>query len=139
MTTTGKEQALITGASAGLGAAFARELAGRGMDLVLTARRQERLEELARELEARHGTKSLIVAADLARPEAPGEIFEAAVEAGIELDLLVNNAGYGIEGTFLECDWQRHADFIQVMVTSVVQLTWLVLPGMIERRRGRVI
>ncbi len=135
----GRRTALVTGASAGLGAAFARELAGQGHDLVLTARRRERLDGLADELREAQDTTSLVVPADLSSPAAPGEILAAVAEAGIDVDVLINNAGYGIPGHYQETDWQEHADFLQVMVVAVAQLTHALLPGMIERGYGRVV
>ncbi len=135
----GRRTALVTGASAGLGAEFARQLAARGHDLVLTARRLERLEALAVELGEAHGAASLMVAGDLSRPEAPGEILAAVADAGIEIDVLINNAGYGMPGFYLESDWREHADFLQVMVVAVAQMTHALLPGMVERGHGRVV
>ena len=131
--------ALVTGASAGLGAEFARQLAARGYDMVLTARRRERLDELAEELRESHGVSSLVVTADLANPTAVGEILAAIAEAGIDVHVLINNAGYGMPGHYLETGWQEHADFIQVMVVAVAQMTHALLPGMVERGFGRVI
>ncbi len=131
--------ALITGASAGLGTAYARELARRGADLVLTARREERLQALADELRAAHGVQVLVLPADLADPAAPARLLEAARGAGRRVDYLVNNAGYGLGGRFNQRPWQEHADFLQVMVTAVVQLTYLTLPAMREQGFGRVL
>lgn len=131
--------ALVTGASAGIGAAFARSLAAKGANLVLTARRGDRLTALAAEIEARHKVKTLIVAADLARPDAPEEIMAAIAKAGASVDILVNNAGYGLPGTFVANAWPAHRDFIEVMVTSCAHLARLVLPGMRERNWGRII
>lgn len=135
----GRRTALVTGASAGLGAEFARQLAGRGHDLVLTARRRERLDELAGELRETHGARSLVVPADLSRAAAPGEILASVDDAGIDVDVLINNAGYGMPGFYLETDWQGHADFLQVMVMAVAQMTHGLLPGMVERGYGRVV
>ena len=131
--------ALITGASAGIGAAFARELAASGHALVLVARRRDRLDALARELEAAHGTRFLVVEADLARPEAPARIFEATRAAGARVEVLVNNAGYGVPGALVSQPWERHRDFIQVLMTSAVELCHLYLPAMRERGGGTVI
>lgn len=135
----GRRTALVTGASAGLGAGFARELAARGHDLVLTARRRERLDELAGELRNAHGANSLVVPADLSDPAAPGEILASVAAEGIDVDVLINNAGYGMPGFYVETDWQDHADFLQVMVVAVAQLTHGLLPGMVERGFGRVV
>lgn len=139
MNNTTKRTALVTGASAGIGEAFARAYARQGMDLVLTARREDRLEELARELGRQHGCQSVVLPADLAQPDAPHDLFVATTAAGAKVDVLVNNAGYGVGGHFQHSGWRQHADFIQVMVTAVTHLTHLYLPGMIERGYGRVI
>ena len=139
MTDRQPRTALITGASAGIGEAFARLLAEDGYDLVLTARRLQRLQELGRELGERHGVAVTSLAADLSDPEAPRRISEQLYEAGIDVDFLINNAGYGIPETFLRVDWEKHADFLQVMVTAVCALTYQLLPGMIERGYGRII
>ena len=131
--------ALVTGASSGIGEAFCRELAADGFDLVLTARREERLGELGKELERMHGVKALAVPADLADPEAPRQLLAVVDKAGLEVDVLVNNAGYGLPGHYLDYPWERHAEFVQVLLTAVAHTTRLVLPGMVERGWGRLI
>ncbi len=133
-----KRLILITGASAGIGAAFARAYAAQGRDLALTARRADRLRALADELRARHGTESLILPADLADPEAPERILNQLQAQGRAPDGLVNNAGYGGGGA-LAGDWRVHADFLQVMVRAPVQLARLAAPGMAARGYGRVL
>jgi len=130
--------ALVTGASAGIGAAYARELAARGCQLVLTARRADRLEALAAELQARHGTRSECIAADLADPAAPGALCAEIERRGIAVDVLINNAGYGVPGHFTKPDWRAHADFIQVMLTAPCELVYKLLPGMQQRGYGRI-
>lgn len=134
-----KPVALVTGASAGIGAAFARDLAGRGHDLVLTARRAERLHALATELEQRHGTASTVLTADLDLPETPAALVSALSERGLKIDMLVNNAGYGLPGYLLDQDWPAHQRFLQIMASAPVELAWRLLPGMLERGRGHVI
>src|SRR6266403_1786470 len=131
--------ALVTGASAGIGAALAEELAGGGTHLVLTARRKERLDELARALTAKHKVKTSVFAADLAEPSAPEKIFAFTKEKGIEIDLLVNNAGFGRLGEFPSVEKQRLLDMVQVNCSAVVHLTRLYLPEMLARRRGDVL
>jgi hypothetical protein len=131
--------ALITGASAGIGEAFARVFAEHGFDLVLTARRADRLEQVARAVAQRCGIDARIVVADLADPAAPAAILAQATDAGRPVDVLVNNAGYGLPGRFLDSGWDEHARFIQVMMTAVTELVCRSLPGMIERRYGRII
>jgi uncharacterized protein len=130
--------ALVTGASAGIGAAFARELAARGHRLVLTARREDRLLALAAELRERHGTQVEIVTADLARPAAVEELCAEIERRGIAVDVLINNAGYGVAGQYPAQPWQVHADFIQVMVTAPCELAYRLLPGMQQRGYGRI-
>ena len=130
---------LITGASAGIGAAFARELAALGHDLVLTARRVDRLEALAGELREKHGVSVTVLPNDLADPDAPQLLCEALQERGLQVDWLINNAGYGVPGSFLANDWKTHADFLQVLLTAPTELAWRLLPGMRKRGYGRVI
>jgi len=128
--------ALITGASAGIGATFARAYADRGKTLVLTARRGDRLRELAASLAP---VRCEVIEADLADRDAPQQLAREIERRGLVIDTLVNNAGYGVTGSFLSRDWQTHADFLQVMVTSVCELTHRLVPGMRARKHGRVI
>jgi short-subunit dehydrogenase len=131
--------ALVTGASAGIGRAFALALAARGHDLVLTARRTDRLDALAEEVRKTHGTGTLVVAADLADEAAPKQIVDAVHAAGIEVDYLVNNAGYGIRERFLNTPWETHAHFLRVMVDSWLELTHRLAPAMVRRGHGRIV
>jgi short-subunit dehydrogenase len=130
---------LITGASAGIGAAFARALAARGHDVVLTARRTERLETLARELRKAHGTQVTVITNDLADPHAVEQLCNTLDERGLQVDWLINNAGYGVPGRFDQVDWQVHADFIRVLMTAPTELAWRLIRGMRERRYGRIV
>ncbi len=130
--------ALVTGASGGIGLELARKLAEEGYDLVLVARSADRLEALAAELREQHGRSVTVVVSDLARPEAPEEIARSAAEAGITVDVLVNNAGFANYGRFHESDRRRELDMIQVNVTALTHLTHLLLPGMVERGSGRI-
>jgi short-subunit dehydrogenase len=136
---TVRRRALVTGASAGIGAEFARQLAARGCDLVLTARREDRLQALAAGLRAKHGIDVQVVADDLADPAAPPRVVAAATRDGRAIDILVNNAGYGVPGRYDKVDWTTHAQFMQVLVTAPLQLCHLVLPAMRERGHGRII
>lgn len=131
--------ALVTGASAGIGAAFARELAARGASLVLTARRAERLESLAAELREKHGTRCECIAADLADPAGVEKLCVEIAHRGIAIDILVNNAGYGVPGSFLAPSWQTHADFFRVLMIVPCELTYKLLPGMQQRGYGRIL
>jgi uncharacterized protein len=131
--------ALVTGASAGIGVALARQLAAGGAHLVLTARRQERLETLARELTSKHNVKTEVCAADLAQADAAEQIFRFTESKGIRVDVLVNNAGFGSYGEFAKSDLSWMLNMVQVNCSAVVHLTRLYLPGMVERRRGYVL
>ncbi|MDB4433365.1 SDR family NAD(P)-dependent oxidoreductase [bacterium] len=131
------EWALITGASAGIGAAFARELARQGISCVLTARRGERLRALAAELEGRHGIATRAVPVDLADPDGADRLAEAV--ADLEIAVLVNNAGFGHAGRFEGNDPERLRAMIQVNCVAPVVLTSRLLPGMRERRRGAIV
>ena len=131
--------ALVTGASAGIGAAFARELAARGAALVLTARRADRLDSLAAELREKHGAQCECIAADLADPSGAQTLCTEIARRGIAIDILVNNAGYGVPGSFLTPSWQTHADFIRVLMTVPCELVYKLLPGMQQRRYGRIL
>src|SRR5258708_39722177 len=130
--------ALVTGASAGIGAAFARILASHGYDVALTARRADRLEHLAEEISLRYGVEALAVTADLAEPEAPGQILDFLTAHGRTVDALVNNAGYGLPGAYADTRWEDQRAGIQVMMTAPAALAHRVLPGMIHRKFGPV-
>ena len=134
-----RRTALITGASAGIGRELARVFAREGFDLVLVARRRERLDELAAELERNTAAKSRVLVEDLADPAAPARIAAMLAHEGIVIDALVNNAGYGLGQPFTRATWPQEAAFLQVLLTSLVQLTHLFVPGMIERKWGRVL
>lgn len=129
--------ALVTGASAGIGAALARELARDGAKLILTARRKERLEALAAELTAQ-GTEVRIVTADLTDRAAPQAIYDATAGAGLVVDILINNAGLGHYGEFVSLDLAQELSQVRVNCEAVVHLSRLFVPGMVERRRGWV-
>jgi len=131
--------ALVTGASAGIGAAFARILASHGYDVALTARRTDRLEKLAEEISLRYGVETLTITADLAESEAPGQILDYVTARGRTVDALVNNAGYGLSGSYADTRWKDQRAFIQVMMTAPAELAHRVLPGMVHRRFGRIV
>jgi len=139
MTLQSRRVALVTGASAGIGKAFAEQLAIQGHDLVITARRAERLESLARELRAEHDTRVEVIAADLSDPSASQTLFDAIHQRGMFIDVLVNNAGYGLGGGYRSTSWQQNAELLQVLVTAVAHLTHLCVPGMVERGYGRIV
>jgi uncharacterized protein len=129
--------ALITGASAGIGIALAREFAEHGAKLILSARRKDRMEALALEL-AEKGAEVRIVAADLNDPAAPQLIYDATVGAGINVDILINNAGLGQYGEFAQSPVEQEISQVRVNCESMVRLTRLFVPHMVERRRGWV-
>lgn len=128
--------ALVTGASSGIGAAIAREYARRGVPLILTARRADRLQTLAAELSAQ--VRIEVIAADLADPATPARLVEEIRRRNLGVRILVNNAGYGVPGRFPASDWSTHAAFLQVMVGAVCELTWRLLPD-IRAGRGRIV
>lgn len=130
---------LITGASAGIGAEFARQYAALGWDLALTARRIDRLDSLARELEETYEVATQVIAQDLARATSVDAILKEIAETGRHVDGIVNNAGYGLPGTFFNTKWKDQAAFLRVLYTAPIELTHKVLPGMAERGFGRII
>jgi len=131
--------ALITGASAGIGMELARLLAADGTNLVLSARRRDRLEQLAGELAGKNGVKVEVCVADLAVPSAPNEIFNFTETKRLTVDLLVNNAGFGAYGEFHKVPLARQLEMVQVNVAAVVHLTHLYLPQMVARRNGDIL
>jgi uncharacterized protein len=131
--------ALVTGASAGIGAAFARSLARRGHGVTLVARRKERLEELAEELAEEHGVRTEALACDLADPDARDKLAGSVEKLDLTVEVLVNNAGFGTFGRFARADRERQVEMVRLNIEAVVDLTARYLPGMVERGRGAVI
>lgn len=130
---------LITGASAGIGAALSRIYAARGWDLILVARREAALQTLAAQLEAAHGTDVAFMATDLGEEDAPQSLVDAIASRGFTVDGLINNAGFSRTTGFLQTQPEAHEAMIRVMLTAPVALSRLFLPGMVERGFGRVI
>lgn len=130
---------LITGASSGIGLELAKLFARDGYDLVLVARRREKLETLGEDLGRRHGIRARAIAADLADPAAPAEILRQLAAESVAVDVLVNNAGFGELGPFSTIDVEVERRMIEVNVSALTVLTKLFLPGMLARRRGRVL
>src|SRR5918993_948230 len=131
--------ALVTGASSGIGKAFAELLASKGYAVVLTARRSDRLEALAAELRQRHDISTHTIVADLAQPDASQHIAAELGSRGLIIDVLVNNAGYGVPGSYANVPWDDHARFMQVMVTAGADLTYCLFPRILDRGWGRLI
>lgn len=130
--------ALVTGASSGIGWALAEQLAAQGANLVLTARRADRLAQLANDVTTRHKAQVQVFAGDLARPQTAVEMLRFTEQKRLPIEILINNAGFGAYGEFRKIDSQRLLDMVQVNVTSVVHLTHLFLPPMAERRSGYI-
>ncbi len=133
------ETVLITGASSGIGRELARLYASDGARLVLIARSEDKLCQLADELAAKYGAEAQVMPADLSRPASPREIVEALAQRHIDVDVLVNDAGFGARGSVAGLGVERQLDMIEVNVAALTQLTALLLPGMLERRRGAIL
>lgn len=134
-----KQTVLITGASSGIGWELAKLFAADGHDLVLVARREEKLKELAKELADKHQARSTIISADLAKPSAGAAIAGSLEARKITVDILVNNAGYGTWGAFSQNALEPELQMIQVNIGALTELTRRFLPGMIQRKRGRIL
>lgn len=131
--------ALVTGASSGIGAEFARQLAARGMHLVLVARRKELLDELATELHAKHATRCEVVACDLSQPGETASLVAKLDRRGVSVELLVNNAGFGIVGEVDDSDVDRLLEMIRLNVAAVTELTYRLLPAMLQNGHGAIV
>jgi short-subunit dehydrogenase len=131
--------AVITGASTGLGREFARVCARDGYDLVLIARSEPKLEELAAEITQTTSRAVRVITKDLSIPDAPREIFDEVTSAGLPVELLINNAGFGLVGRFWELDEEQQMEMVQLNVGALTHLTRLFLPGFVQRRRGQIL
>jgi len=134
-----KRTALITGASSGIGEAFAEVFAAEGFDLAITARREDRLQAVADRLRTKYGIRVEVFVVDLSRRDAVEQLCTQVAARGLHVDALVNNAGYGVPGSYTSSPWTRHDEFLQVLVTAVCELTYHLLPAMVERGYGRII
>ncbi len=134
-----RRTALITGASAGLGAEFAWQLAARGCHLILVARRRDRLDALAMTLSGEYGVSAHVIEADLSDPDAPGNLVDEVAELGLKVDYLINNAGASGPDFLEDRDWQAHRHYFELMMTSCAALCHAFVPGMLEREFGRII
>jgi short-subunit dehydrogenase len=130
--------ALVTGASSGIGLALSREIAANGHDVVLTARNRDALEAAAGAIEGKYGVRADVIPLDLRSPDAAEQLYQTTNDQKLEIGILVNNAGFGLGGEFLETDLRREVEMVQVNVIAVTQLTKLFAAGMVRRRRGRV-
>ena len=133
-----KPVALITGASGGIGLELAKECARHGHDVVLVARRQDALEAAAAMIEGEYDVRATVIPSDLGEPDAPPELYAQTVAQGIEIGILINNAGFGLGGEFLETDIEREIEMIHVNVIALTHLTKLFAPAMVKRRSGRI-
>ena len=131
--------ALVTGASSGFGVEFARELARYGSNLIITARRQERLEGLKEELVQNQGISVEVIPKDLSDVDAPLQLFNQINSKGIDVDVLINNAGFGLFGEFVDLDWQDQAEMLKLNILSLTHLTWLFVHPMIKRGFGYIL
>ncbi len=134
-----KRYALITGASAGIGKEFAQQLANKGWNLLLIARREEKLTKLSAKLMQKFGVDVRTFAADLSDASIPKNLFEFCQENKLEIAMLINNAGYGVPGDFEKNKWKTHHDSLQVMLNSLVELCHLFYPNMLKNKYGRII
>jgi short-subunit dehydrogenase len=134
-----RQTALITGGSGGIGFEIAKVLARKGFDLVLVARKRDTLEAAAGQLEGKYGARVQVFAADLRRPDAPQSIFQFLHNENLPIEVLVNNAGFGLGGEFADTKLQRELEMIQVNISALTHLTKLFLPPMIKRKSGRVL
>ena len=134
-----KKTALITGASGGLGLSFVNIFARDGYDLVLVARNGDRLEEIKKDVEQKYNVKATVVAKDLCSPDGAQQVFDATNEAAIEIDVLVNNAGFGDFGEFYKSDINKQIRMVDLNCTALMHLCHLYLPQMIERGKGNIL
>lgn len=131
--------ALITGASSGIGAEFASQLAGRGMHLILAARRKEKMNELATDLNTRHGTRCHIVVVDLSEPDSGRRLYEEIRRLGVQIELLVNNAGVGLIGEIETTTPETVRKMLNLNLLTLTDLTYRILPGMLHQGHGAII
>ncbi len=132
------QTALVTGASSGIGRAIAHELAGLGAGVILVARRRDKLEELAEEIRKGPGTPVVVEPQDLAEPAAAADLAARVGEAGLDVDILINNAGFGVHGAFLDKGWDRTRSMLQLNMVTLSELTHLLASKMVARGRGHV-
>ncbi len=134
-----KKTALITGGSTGIGLELAKQFAAHGHDLILVARNVDQLEAAAGKIEGKYGVSARTIPMDLVESDAPARLFDTLRADGVHVDFLVNNAGFGLGGEFVDTDIERELDMIQVNCSSLIHLTKLFLPPMLKRKEGRVL
>lgn len=134
-----KKLALITGASTGIGKELSRIHAEKGGDLIIVARRKDKLIELKSELESKYAVNVMIITKDLSEPNAPKEIYEEVKSAGLEVNYLINNAGFGGVGKFHEREWNQDLSMINLNIVALTALTRFFLPDFVKRNEGRVL
>ncbi len=139
MNQSSKETVLVTGASGGIGLELARQFAKNGFDLVLAARSAGKLADIKKEFEKQYNVRVSVIVKDLIKPGAAGELFEETKKAGLSIDILVNNAGFGTYGPFAQSDLTKELEMIQLNISALTHLTRLVLPGMLEKKKGRIL
>jgi short-subunit dehydrogenase len=137
--TAGMPAAIITGASAGIGRDFALLCAQKGYDVVLIARDNDRLRTLAADIRQKYSRDALVISADLSRPDTPAQIFEELANVNVEPEILINNAGFGLMGHFATLPLEEQMRMIHLNIGALTELTRLFLPGMLARRRGRIL
>lgn len=131
--------ALITGASGGIGKELAKIHASKGGDVILVARSENKLNALAKELENTHNITATVIAMDLAKIGAGTELYDAVKEKNIEIDILINNAGFGGQGYFHERDWEKDKSMIQLNILTLTELTRMFLPEFVARKSGKIL
>lgn len=136
---TNVKTALITGASAGIGKAFAEKFAQQGFNLLLVARREELLVSLCQQLSKQYSIEANFIVKDLSQPNAAKELYNEVEEGGFVIDVLVNNAGYGIKKSFTKADWHQHDQSLHLMINTLTELCYLFVPGMLQQQYGRII
>ncbi|WP_299108028.1 SDR family oxidoreductase [uncultured Tenacibaculum sp.] len=134
-----KKTALITGASSGIGKELAQIHAAKGGSLIIVARRKEKLEELKTALEVKYDVRALTIVKDLSQPNAAKELYNEVKEKGLEVEYLINNAGFGLRGKFHELPWERQLQMMNLNMVALTELTYLFLPEMVKRNTGKIL
>ncbi len=131
--------ALVTGASSGLGVDFAHDLAARGCNLILVARREDRLKAVAQEIVAKHGVQAEVIAMDLGTPDAPQKLYDQITDMGTAVSVLINNAGFGVFGNFVDIPWEREQTMLNLDIVTLVHLSKLFIQDMVAQDFGYIL